>query len=383
MHLFLSPSTKLWFPTKAVGIANHSVVIASNGVAISCDAVVVTHHIGTTHSERLVISDPHFTMYAVGQLVALALLGGLLVPLAAALTLWYAHRRAQPEQRGSASRRRAYLFYRAMAGVLLGQVLCHTWLPVSLGAIDPRWLFACVLLGYVLVDAVEGVSRIWDRRYVVVEDDTIPPLDEACVDASHMEEQPIVSMGNLRDPSFADRAWALTDKERDEQKRQWMLGALFVALCLVIITDGLLLVVLENSVLNEVLVLCFYLHGFTLSMALLGGMLHAKFHLTAGGRWPRWIWWWLLVGVAWSFFVLILGVGLPLWLQTPAASILTLLAHPLFMVLYGLAAGVLLKLHVYYYSRRLDPNTTRADVAWGLLVFWCSAGQACLTGFWI
>jgi hypothetical protein len=321
-------------------------------------------------------------MYTPGQLVALALLGGVVVPITAAVTLWYAHRRAQPDQKGSASRSRAYLFYRSMAGVLLGQVLCHTWLPIALGNMDMRLLFACVLLGYLLVDAAEAVSRAWDPRYVVIDDDVPAPLDESCVDAVRMEEQHIVSMSHLRDPTFADRAWALTDKERDEQKRQWMLAALFIALSWALVADALLLVVLDGP-LNDLLVLCFYLHGFTLSLALLGGMIHAKYHLAAGGKRPRWLWWWAVAGVGWCLCVLVLGVGLPLWLQADPALVLAALQHPAFMVFYGLASGVLLKLHVYYYSRRLDPATTRSDVAWGLLVFWLSAGQACATAFWI
>lgn len=319
-------------------------------------------------------------MYEVGQLVVLALLGGVLVPFAAALTLWYAHRRAQPaDQKPGGSRSRAYLFYRAMSGVLLGQVLCHTWLPVELGSMDVHLLFVCVLLGYVLIDAGEGLARVWDARYVLIDDDVPAPLDEACVDAVRMEEQQIVTV-SLRDPSFADRVWALTDKDRDLQKRQWFLGALFIALAWSILADSLLLVVLPA---NDLLIFCFYLHGFTLSLALLGGMLHAKFHITAGGRRQRWLWWWALAGAGWSLGVLVLGVGLPLWLKADPVLVQSLLGHPGFMVLYGLASGVLLKLHVYYYSRRLDPATTRRDIALGLLVFWLSAGQSCLTGFWL
>lgn len=312
-------------------------------------------------------------MYSPSQLAALSLLGGVLVPLAAALTLWRQHAKHK-------GRTRAYLLYRSMAGVLLGQVLCHTWLPVALGNIDTRLLFACALLGYLLFDAGETIGRAWNSHYVMVDDDVPAELDDACVDGGRMEQQHIASLTGLRDPSFAERAWALSDKERDEHKRQWMLGALFIALACVVLSDALLLVVLPAG---DVLILCFYLHGFTLSLALLGGMVHAKFHITAGGRLPRWLWWWGIAGLAWCVGVLVLGVGLPLWLGADPVLVLALLQHPAYMVLYGLCAGVLLKLHVYYYSRRPDPASTRRDMAWGLLCFWLSAAQACLTGFWL
>lgn len=323
-------------------------------------------------------------MYAVGQLVALALLGGGLVPFAAALTLWYARRRASTNGSGGGQRNRAYLFYRAMAGVLLGQVLCHTWLPVTLGALDVRLLMACVLVGFLLMDAGEAVARVWHAHgYVVVDDDVAAQLDEAFVDAGRMEPQRVVVMENLRAPTFAVAAWALADKERDYVKRQWMLGALFVALAVVTLTDAALLVALEDPsmLLNDILIFCFYLHGFTLSLALLGALLHAKWHL--GGRAQRWCWWWVVVGGAWCVALLVVGTGLPLWLGVPPELVVATLQQPGFMVVYGLATGVLLKLHVYYYSRRMDPATTRGVVAWGLVCFWLAAGQACLTGFWI
>jgi hypothetical protein len=326
-------------------------------------------------------------MYTVGQLVALALLGGFLVPLAAAVTLWYAHKRAQPEQKGG-TRSRHYLFYRALAGVLLGQVLCHAWLPVALGNLNTQLLFLCVLLGYALMDAGEAVARVWHAHshYVTVDDDApSPAVDDLALSAERMEEQPVVSLSHLRNPHTASQLWSLVDKERDEHKRQWMLGALLIALSCALLADSLLLVALETTetALNDLLILCFYLNGFALSMALLGGLLHAKFHATPGGRWRRWAWWWALAGLCWSLGVLLLGSGLPLWLQADRLLVIGLLSHPTFLVVYGLALGVLLKLHVYYYSRRLDPHTTRRDIGWGLLVFWLTAGQAALTSFWL
>ena len=329
-------------------------------------------------------------MYTVGQLVALALLGGLLVPLAAAVTLWYTHKRAQPEQKGG-SRSRAHLFYRALSGALLGQVLCHTWLPASLGTMDTHLLFLMVLLGYVVLDAGESIARVWHAHshYVTVDDDaaTTPKLDDLALNAERMEEQGIVTISHLRNPNAAAQVWSLVDKASDEIKRQWMLGALFLSLCVALLGDSLLLVVLENdeagAVTNDLLILCFYINAFSLSLALLGGMLHAKFHLTPGGRWRRWLWWWSLVGVSWSLCMLVLATGLSLWLQAERTTVIALLAHPAFLIIYGLALGVLLRLHVYYGSRRLDPHTTRRDIWLGLLVFLLAAGQAALTSFWL
>jgi hypothetical protein len=325
-------------------------------------------------------------MYSVGQLVALGLLGGLLVPVTAALTLWYAHKRAQPDQKGG-TRSRAHLLYRALAGVLLGQVLCHAWLPVRLANLDTHLLFLCILLGYLLMEAGEALARVWHHHshYVTTVDDTGVALEDTALNRERMEEQHVVSFGHLRAPNLGEQLWSLLDKEREEHKRQWLLGALFIALSYVMLTDSLLLIVLEtaDAALNDLLIMCFYVNAFTLSLALLGGMVHAKFHLTAGGRLRRWLWWWGVAGLGWSGGVLVLGVGLPLWLQAEPSAVLALLGHPAFLTLYGLVMGVLLKLHVYYYSRRLDPCTTRRDIGYGLIAFGLAAGQAALTSFWL
>lgn len=321
-------------------------------------------------------------MYGPGHVAALVVLGVVLVPFISAIVLWYAHKRSNHRE---TTRSRAYLFYRALSGVLLGQFLCHTWVPVALGNLDVRLLFICTLVGYLCMDAAEALLRIWqdNRNYVALVDDTPASLEDATLNKTQMAESEVVVLSNLSSADFAAQSWTLQDKRSEEHKRQWMLAALIFTLSIMATTDGLLLIALAPTADQDVLLICWYIHAVAMSMAVFGGMVHAKFHLIATRR-ERWFWWWLVAGAWWSIVVLVLAVGLPQWTSMAATMANAIIAHPAFLVIYGVAAGLVLKLQQYYYNRRLDPKTTtKRDIGLGLLVFWLSAGQAAVTGFWL
>lgn len=329
-------------------------------------------------------------MGSVATAVALAGVSALVAPCLAALTLWYVRRRQSFKQNSLTQKSRAFYLYRGMAGVLLGQVLCHTWLPVALGQLNTQLLFTCALLGYVFMDVAEGISRIWHNHshYVTLDDDVDPDLDELGTRSNRGVETDVVALSNIGGASktFAKQTWSLVDKERDAVKRQWMLGALSVTLGVICTVDSLLLVALQREH-DEfdalVALICWCATAVALTLALLGGMVHAKLHLVAEGRARRWFWWWGVSGIYWSCCILLLGSGLPQWLAMTPRDAAFIMEQPAFAVVYGGCTGMLLKLQQYYYHRRLHGNCTRRDILGGLLVFVLAAAQSAVTGFWI
>jgi hypothetical protein len=312
--------------------------------------------------------------YSPLQMAMLPLLGGLVCPAILCATYLYARRRMRLKE---TLKSRAYLFYRVLSGVLLGQFLTHTYVGVD----DLKFMLVFVMIGYVVImDFGESVGRIWNTNtsYVGPLDDRVS--DEIGLDRTRMEQHSVIAAANISGDSFAETIWTAQDVTKDATKRRWMLGILLGMFGVVSIMDGLLLVLRnpQNEGAVAAIVVCYYVNGVAMSVAVYGAMLHAKIHLMEERRARRF--WWVLVGGVWC--VCVFCSAIPVLARVPLELVRTMVNHKAFVFAYGLAGGCILKLQQYYYNKKME-HIDKRDTAWGMLVFALAAAQSAVTGYFL
>lgn len=315
-------------------------------------------------------------IYNSGQQAVLPLLGGILAPLMSWGVFVYAKRRLGQKE---TPKSRAYLFYRVISGVLLGQAICHSFVTDS-PIISVRYLFSFLVVGYLCMVTAEDIARVWNtnRNYTGPNDDTV--REDVALNREEVTVETFVVVDAISSNGFSDRMWTIEDKEKDERRRLWLLGVLFTVFAVITTMDGLILVYRnpQSEGLIAGIIVCYYINGIVMSIAVYGAMLHAKIHLLEEKR-TRLFWWctltalWCVILIASSFYVL---VGLQV---TTVASIVN---NPALVSFYGFAAGCILRLQQYFFNMKMDQMELR-DLLMGLGVFLLTAGQSIATAMWL
>ena len=326
-------------------------------------------------------------MYETWQTALLPLMGGIVCPFMSWLVYRISRRRLKRRETLKSS---AHVFYRSLSGVLLAQFLCHTFVPTFSGdnptpftALDVKYMFYFILLGYFVFEICESISRIWNtnRQYVAPLDDTAGyGQDEIGLNKETMEEQSVVVGENVSSNDFSNTVWLLQDVAKDKRKRQWLLATLVCTFCIVSVMDGMLLVYRDpQNVLQLAGILtAFFINGISMSFAIFGGMIHAKFHVTEEQR-PR-VMWWTFITLVWSIALIcstvpaLSGISLPL-----AQSIVN---NKILLAFYGFAAGMILKLQQYYHQQKVNDIDRRQTMV-GLFVFFIALCQGVATSLWL
>jgi len=294
--------------------------------------------------------------------------GAVVAPLLSAAIYAYSRRRWDVREQNTTSR--AYLFYRMLSAVLLGQFLGHTY--NGAGAADTRYLYAFIAVGYVFImDVWDNVGRVWNTNVNYVgyasDDD-----HDVGLNRDTMQPEPYVVGTDVSSPSYADGILVVMNTDKLLRRRRWLLAALFVVLIIVSLMDGFLVVVRGTT--NQVaLVVCYYASTAAMTVALCGAMIHARLQAV-----PRA---WLLLSAAWC--AVLVCCALPAMLfANRAADIATALNSRAFLLFYGLASGCMLWLHRYFYNMKRGAPS-KQQTAQGIVVFAVGVAQGVLSGYFL
>lgn len=306
--------------------------------------------------------------------IVLPLLGGVVAPVIGFFVYRFARRRFRLKD---TVKSKAFLFYRVLSAVLLGQFLCHTIIhsDVDLGI---RFMFIFVLVGYVLMDIGESIGRVWNTNsgYTGPLDEHVH--DEVAMNREKMEENTVVVADNIASHDFSNLVWTMEDVAKDKRKREWMLGILLVIFAIITTMDGMMLI-FRNPMTTEACIMtvaCYYVNGISMSVAVYGAMIHAKTMYIEEDR-PRILWSAGLV-VLWS--LILVASAIPVLVGAQVSTIATTVQSKAFLAFYGTASGCVLKLQQYFYGRKAD-TTDKRDTVLGLIVFVAAVGQSAVTGF--
>lgn len=311
--------------------------------------------------------------YGTPEKVALSLMGGLLVPLMGWFVFVVARRRLR---QSDSLTRRGYLFYQTLAGVLLGQFMCHTWRGLG---VDATYMFVFALLGCLVLHSAEQIGRLWNTNvnyHGPLRDDC--DNDDYALERTHLEEQTMMVVNNVGSHQFASTMWRALDYSKQMVKRNWMMWLVVVVFSLIAVMDGLLLVCRNPQGETQVMltVLAFYLNGCAMTVSVFGATLHSKWHVTEEHRAA----WWTALTLAWA--AILVASVVPVLANVSVETALSIISHRAFLAFYGLAAGAVLGLKEYYHRRNMS-DIDRSEALWGEVVFWLAAGQAAVTAFWL
>lgn len=317
--------------------------------------------------------------YGATEKALLAVLGGVFVPLSSWLVYVVARHRLRLRD---TLKSRAYLFYQVLAGVLLGQFMCHTWVGLGASPVDARFMFLFALLGCNVFHSAETVGRLWNTNAnyngPLNDDDDVDGDD---LDRTQMEEQTVDATKHVNSEVFAAHHWDRLDKSKRKRKRKWMMALVFVVFAIISVMDGLVLVYRnpQDATQMALTVFAFYLNGISMTVSVLGAMLHAKWHVREERR-PRMAWWCLLTFI-WT--TILVGSAVPVLAGVSVETAQCIISAKPFLACYGVASGCVLVLKQYYHNRKMGDDIGKRESFWGELVFWLATAQAAVTGFWL
>lgn len=318
-----------------------------------------------------IVADP----YAPGAKVTLGLLGVVAVAMGWC-TYVYVRRRLRHKE---SLKERAYLFYRAIHGVLIGNYMCHMLILMSLTDIKFAALFG--LIAYMLLDGADLFGRAWNSTsgYVAPHDEDAVE-DDFALNRKDMEAHPVVVVSGGNTTAFAQQVWRVVDADKEQRKRYWMLGVLFVAFAVITVMDGLLLVHRAPQTTGAMIaiVACFCTNGISMSTAVYGAMVHAKLHLIAGRQ--RRLLFWSAFSLLWC--AMLLCSAIPVWSEMCSDTASAILRHWAFTAACGCAAACILWLHLYFHNKKLE-NADKRELFIGYIVSCLAAAQAATTAFWL
>lgn len=316
-------------------------------------------------------------MFDVLEKTFLILTGAFFAPLISAVALWWTRRRL-PDSRTTESR--AFLFYSMLNGILLGQYVCHT--AIVADGFEARLMNLCALAGFVFIYWLECEARMWGdfENYVQPLDTDLPEVNpDSGLRRDTMELEEIVSVSAVNTTNMSWVLFAGLDLSRDRGKRYAMLLLLYVILAAVLFVDGMLLIYRAPTSNHAAVVACFVINGISLSVAVIGGMVHAHRQLIED--FPKYgIWSWVAMTLVWS--VLLVGSALPAVLDVSRDAAASILEHYATLCCYGFASGCVLKLCVYYFQRSGE-RSNRRIIRLGVLVLAFAAAQSAVTGLWL
>jgi hypothetical protein len=316
--------------------------------------------------------------YGVTEKVVLTLLGGVFVPFTSWIVYVVARHRLRLKD---TLKSRAYLFYQVLAGVLLGQFMCHTWVGLGASPVDARFMFLFALLGCNVFHSAETIGRLWNTNsnYNGPLDDNQEEEEEKDLDREKMEEQTVDVTRHVNSDGFSHHHWNRLDKTKRKRKRKWMMALVFVIFAIISLMDGLVLVFRNPQGITQMslTMFAFWLNGVSMTISVLGAMLHAKWHV----REERRALLWSVLTLVWV--VILVGSVVPVLVNMSVETAQSIISARPFLAFYGVASGCVLVLKQYYHNNRKMDNIGKRESFWGEVIFWLATAQAAVTGFWL
>jgi hypothetical protein len=241
----------------------------------------------------------------------------------------------------------AFVFYRALAGFLLGEA-------VATGT--SGWLYSVCVLGTILVCLiVDQIGRYCFHPFVISEgfsDDA-----ECLVDHVSMQKNAFIA---LRSETLHDDMFTLKRGHTDMRRRYWFVGVQIVAMIFMLVSVPLRV---QQSVGT---LFCFGLLTLCGTAAACGGLIHVHAHFHP--------WIWAAFTLLWAC-VVVIGQVLPTVILGNTWS--------LFLPWVGIPAGMLYYISLYYWrSHSMDYISGREQMV-GVLFFGIAVAQAPLNKYFL
>lgn len=299
-------------------------------------------------------------------------LAGLIVcPIVSVLVYIVARRRSTQTD---TIRSKAYLFYRVISGVLLGQFIGHTVWPST------YWMLLFVAAGYFLLDTFEAIGRMWHTNPNLIGAADYEVQEDIDLNEQTGEAGSIAVSNDLTGPEFQQAVFAKQDLHKNERKRQWMLFCLFILFAVICFVNGLYLIyrLPQTQLERAQIVICYFCNALSMSAAVYGAMIHARIHRIEGMR-TRLLWWASLT-VLWSiiFFapsIMVLAHASWDWVHA-------VVTNQILQALYGVSAGAVLKMQTYFHMMKQE-HVDRRELAAGIAVFFIALAQSMVTSIWL
>ncbi len=280
---------------------------------------------------------------------------------AAFLSVYISKKKKRPEEEENAKRRDtlvqsdAYLFYRCMAGYMLGTAICTHYTSLD-------WLFAVCFLGtYVLIYVCNLISKIWNSNENLVIPRDIMPEGEFCVDNEDLETNNLV----WTTPStLASDVTVMNFGSKETKRRFW-----FFILQLVATTFLTVAVPLKTDQ-NVGTLFCFIFSVACSTLSVCGGMVHVHMHFVNQRKW------WIVTTLYWMA-VVCAGQCVPLFVLTQPWML------PAGGAFLGVPAAAMLFLHNYYTDVDMMDHLSKKKLFWGVVCFAGSIAQAPLTRYFL
>lgn len=310
-------------------------------------------------------------IYTSAEQAILPLAGLVLCPIVSVLVYWVARKRTESTD---SIRSKAYLFYRVISGVLLGQFIGHTVWPNS------YWMLIFVAAGYFLLDTGEAVGRMWHSNPNLIGTADYVVQDDVDLNEQTGEVGSVAVSNDLTSPEFQDQVFAKQDLDKNDRKRSWILACLFLLFGVVCFVNGLYLIYqLPQSRLEKAqIIICYFCNALSMSAAIYGGMIHAKIHQIEGKS-TR-LTWWATLTLLWS--IIFFAPSIMVLAKVPWHWVNSVVHNRVLLALYGVASGAILKLQAYFHIMKQD-DVDRRELVAGILVFFAALGQSMATSIWL
>lgn len=315
-------------------------------------------------------------VYLLHEKILLPLIGGVTV-LVLSWIMYLLSRRLGKPQKGETFKEKLYVIQSIVSAFLLGQIAGHTTVFTTSFPLMYGYLF--ILGGVLFLRHVESFGRGWRENMGV------PGVTQGGsgthdfdVDPELMEENAYVSMKDLSSKESADVHWSAQDKRRSNAKRQWMLLMLILSFTVIATMNGFIMVYRVAVHTKMAIITCFIVNGATQTVAVLGAMIHAGYHVTEEKR-TR-ILYWCVTTTSW--LCVLVCTTIPVLLDLPIEKAQFIINTPYFSGIYLFSTGLLWRLS-YYYEKNLYECRNRKELFLDALVFTLALAISATTGFWL
>ena len=322
-------------------------------------------------------------IYTEGEQAALSIAGLVLCPLLSIPA--YIVSRWRSEQASKSLKSRAYLFYMAISGVLIGQFIGHTKWAIDCTSGFATWgsfliVTIFVAVGWYLLDTCEAFARVWNTNPNMLAPSDYNAPDDIALNRSTMEEEEVVVTTDPTSNDFSNAVFLGHDKFKDKTKRRWMLGVLFVLFAAVCFVNGLYLVYQYPVTPSEKtqIIICYYANAILMSTAIYGAMIHARIHVMEEKRFRLITWFGL--SALWS--IIFFGSALMVLVRMEWILAFQIIHSEYLIAFYGVASGAILKMQQYFHNMKSD-GIDCSDTIFGRFILFITMGASVVVSVWL